>query len=99
MRMSKLVHPAFAHLESHDAATPAATLTVVRILDSHYVSDREHELLLAGTPAKVVPRLKAEVTTRAINHHDHVRHVHAAAVAHAGRLVVFPAGSGGEKRC
>jgi len=96
-RRSLAAYEAFAHLETADIATPAATLTVVRILNWHYIFDGEQELMLADTPAKVVPRLKAEVTARAIDRHDHILHAHAAAVEHAGRLIVFPAAGGAGK--
>jgi len=96
--LEALIHPAFAHLQVDSAgSTPAATLTMVRILDWHYIFAGDEMLLLADTPRKLVPKLKAEVMARAINRHDHVLHLHSAAVMHAGRLVLFPAGSGNGK--
>jgi hypothetical protein len=90
-----LIHPAFAHLEVDSAgSTPVSTLTIVRILDWHYIFAGDQMLLLADTPRKLVPKLKAEVMARAINRQDHILHLHAAAVMHAGRLVLFPADSG-----
>jgi len=93
-----LVHAAFAHLEVDDtASTPAAMLTVVRILDWHYIFAGDQLLLVADTPSKLVPKLKAEVMARAIGQKDHVLHLHAAAVAVDGKLIVLPAPSGNGK--
>ncbi len=96
--LEALIHSALTHLEVESAGSvPAATLTVVRILDWHYIFAGEQLLLLADTPRKLVPKLKAELMARAINRHDHILHLHGAAVMHAGRLVLFPADSGSGK--
>ena len=95
-----LIHPAFAHLAvPGDGPVVACTITVVRILDRHYIVDGDQMLLLADTPRKLAPKLKAEVMARAIARHDHVLHLHAAAVAHAGRLMLLPASSAMARHC
>ena len=95
--LEALVHPAFAHLETPDASVAIPMMTVVRIHDWHYIFAGDQMVLLADTPRKLVPKLKAELMARAIARHDHVLHLHAAAVTHAGRLVLFPAASGSGK--
>jgi hypothetical protein len=95
--LEALIHPAFAHLAVPGDGPATSTITVVRILDWHYIFDGDQMLLLADTPRKLVPKLKAEVMARAIARHDHVLHLHAAAVAHGGRLMLLPASSGNGK--
>ena len=95
--LEALIHPAFAHLAVPGDGPVACTIAVVRILDWHYIFDGDQMLLLADTPRKLVPKLKAEVMARAIVRHDHVLHLHAAAVAHAGHLMLLPASSGNGK--
>jgi hypothetical protein len=54
-------------------------------------------LLVADTPRKLVPKLKAELMARAIGRKDHVLHLHSAAVLHEGRLLLLPGSSGSGK--
>lgn len=90
-----LVHPAFAHLEVDSAgSTPEATLTALRILNWHYIIAGEQVLHVGETARGLVPRLKTEVMGRAISRQHHILHLHAAAVLHAGRLVLLPGDSG-----
>lgn len=95
--LEALIHPALAHLEVPGDGPASSTITIVRILDWHYIFDGDRMLLLADTPRKLVPKLKAELMARAIARHDHVLHLHAAAVGHAGRLMLLPASSGNGK--
>jgi hypothetical protein len=96
--LEALIHPAFAHLEvGSGTSTPAASLTVFRILDWYYIFAGDQPLLFADTPRKLLPKLKAEVMARAIERHEHVFHLHAAAVMVDGRLVLLPGASGSGK--
>lgn len=97
--LEQAIHPALAHLEVQRAGSTmtSAMTTVVRILEWHYIVSGGR--LLAGPDPlrKLVPRFKAELTARAVRRQDHILHLHAAAVMHAGRLVMLPASSGSGK--
>jgi hypothetical protein len=96
--LEALIEPAFAHIEVDSAGlTPAATITIFRILKWYYIFAGDDLLLLSDTQRELVPKLKAEMMTRAIVGHDHVLHLHSAAVMLADRLVLFPAPSGSGK--
>jgi hypothetical protein len=96
--LEALVHPAFAHLERDPAlATPAATLTCVRILTWYYVFHGDRALLVSDTPRRLVPKLKAELLGRAIARTDHILHLHGAAVMLGKRLVLLAGASGNGK--
>jgi hypothetical protein len=96
--LEALIAPALAHIEVESAGvTPAATMTIFRILEWYYIFAGDDPLLLSDTPRKLVPKLKAEMMTRAIAGHDHILHLHSAAVMLGDRLVLFPAPSGSGK--
>jgi hypothetical protein len=96
--LEALIAPALAHIEVDCAGvTPAATMTIFRILEWYYIFAGDDPLLLSDTPRKLVPKLKAEMMTRAIAGHDHILHLHSAAVMLGDRLVLFPAPSGSGK--
>jgi hypothetical protein len=96
--LEALIEPAFAHIEVDSAdATRAVTITIFRILEWYYIFAGDDLLLLADTPRKLVPKLKAEMVTRAITGHDHILHLHSAAVMLGDCLVLFPAPSGSGK--
>jgi hypothetical protein len=93
-----LVHPAFAHLEVGSAGVrPEALLTALHILDWHYIIAGEQVLYVRETMRQLVARLKVEVEARAISRQHHILHLHAAAVLHAGWLILQAAESGGGK--
>jgi hypothetical protein len=96
--LEALIAPALAHIEVDSAGlTPAATITIFRILKWYYIFAGDDLLLLADTPRKLVPKLKAEMMTRATAGHDHILHLHSAAVMLGDRLALFPAPSGSGK--
>jgi hypothetical protein len=96
--LAELIRPPFAHLEwPHEAVAPAATLTVVRILDWHYIFDGDSLLHVGDDERKLVPELKAAALARAVARQSHILHLHSAAVMAAGRLLLLPGPSGGGK--
>ncbi|MEO8936733.1 MAG: PqqD family peptide modification chaperone [Burkholderiaceae bacterium] len=92
------IHPAFEHLQVEgDDVTPSLVLTVVGILDWRYVFAGTRLLHLGDSSSGLVPRLKAEFMSHAIARHDHMIHLHAAAVMKHGRLMLLPGKSGSGK--
>ena len=94
--MEALLSPALAHLEV-PAAEPHERLDAVTIGGWHHILANGSPLHHGRSADALLPILKSDMLVRATRAGKHLLHLHAAAVAVDGRLVLLPGKSGSGK--